>query len=740
MSSAATRLLRALSLTVGLSAASAFLSSSALAEPDIDFFPLKSDAKNFNHLFSSSLVKTGNSTPETDSFRAGREIVLAIYGYLHTDSPVPAHNRQAFLDRLLVLLDHRLGNAANGTYTGWALRDIGWAYHSAYAYWLLKKYAPDYPAIGLALTPQRRATYETGLGNMITSILAENSLVYDQGVLANLWLNGDMRLAMGVYFGALARGEPAVAEKARAAIDGVLAQSGLTDGGTRYVGFWTEVPSYHQDTVEFFIYWWLFTGSTSIKAALDATRLYSPVVNEPCGFVEQSSNIPYKHMYNNRHGAVSSLWKAYLYDDGYNFHFGKNADTTNSPELLNTVLFQPNRQTLTPPTHVGAFFDGNVQGPRGRFNGTWGWVANGRDVQRGGPEAAAYSNPQGFQSRMVGKTTFVGAFALGARQFNTTLKGALDSVNLQFKETPGVETNWSRGTHYRFLAQDEQTQTITRKNFGTLSTTYNISKRFSSSATPTWDSTKTNFDGQQLWVLTDERIIGLVQVSAKATSTVYGLDARLVFAGGRQATNMGSYHELVHDAAAKTLSFGQLKTRYHNAHATAFAGPVTHHRINISETDINDDRSALVRLHDVSVNPALPDQPLVIQAGTRRWVVLDITRTETGFATNVINVLPAHASYAVLQFHEGKRRVRIVQNLTPDGRNYNGTFSHGSAFTQTSLHRSWSTVVSPLTITNNAVSVSDWVPPYAHMIAVNSHEPDDHTNAFRTPADFLPEN
>ena len=35
------------------------------------------------------------------------------------------------------------------------------------------------------------------------------------------------------------------------------------------MGFWTEVPSYHQDSVALFIYWWLLTESPSIKAALD---------------------------------------------------------------------------------------------------------------------------------------------------------------------------------------------------------------------------------------------------------------------------------------------------------------------------------------------------------------------------------------------------------------------------------------------------------------------------------------
>jgi hypothetical protein len=87
---------------------------------------------------------------------------------------------------------------------------------------------------------------------------------------------------------------------------------------------------------------------------------------------------------------------------------------------------------------------------------------------------------------------FVGAYALGPVANNTSLKGALDSVLVEFKREPGVETDVSRGVHYRFLAQDEQTRVITRKNFGTISTAYRLSSRTSSAATPNWDASRTN--------------------------------------------------------------------------------------------------------------------------------------------------------------------------------------------------------------------------------------------------------
>ncbi len=706
------RLLAALSVVAAIQAVPVLR-----AAAPYDFLPLKPASPNYARVFSG--VKIGNVTPEPDTFKAGDEILSAAYAYLNPTSQF--YLSAPYRDRLFVLLDHRLGGLANNT----GLEDIGFAWQAAYAYMLFKHHRPA------DISAARQATYEQGLANNNAAILAGNPLVYSQtpGVLAQVWLNGDIRLAKAVYFGATALGDAVSAEKARVAIDGVMARCGLGDGGTRYVGFWNEVSSYHEETVQNYIYWWKITGSATIKAALDATVRYSVVSNEPSGFTEQSSNIPYKHMYNNRHSEPASLWKAYLYDDGYNFYFGHDQETTTSTRLLNAILYEPNRQTKVPSDNVGVFFDRNIQGPRLRTP-TFGWIANGRDVQVGGPEELAYSSAQGYQGRMVGKGTFVGAFALGPIANKTSLKGALDTVCMEFKETAGTDTNYNRGARYRFLAQDEKTRVITRRNFATLSTTYRVSKRTSSDATANWNSGATVWTGNQLWVLTGERMIGLVQIANDVQTTVFGLDARLVFTGGRLGI-MGSYLDLLQPDSS-TFEFGQLRTR---VHATNLAGPVTQQRIGISDPNSTDNFSALARIHDAAVNN---DQPFTVAAGTRRWLVLDVTRDGVGYATSVVNVLPANTNWAVLQFNEGNRRVRVVQNLTATGRNYTGTFLHGTTYAQTSLHRSADNTVTPLVISSGASTVAAFVPPYEHVIAVNSNQPDDHVAASRFSEDVYP--
>ncbi len=687
------------------------LSGLATAAVPSDLLPLNPTAPNYATIFPKG-VQIGNPVAPAERFKLGHEVLLAVYAYLAPTSPVVGDT--SYRDRLLVLLDDCFGRWAQGK----ELADITCLWEASYAYYLLKTHDPG------ALSEARVGLYESALEKNEARILKDNRLLYDEGILANLWLNGDIRLAKSVYFTALARNDAVTAGKARRAIDEVMTRSALGDGGTRYVGFWGEVSSYHDESVGDLIWWWLITGSPSAKAAVDATLRYAMVTNEPDGFTGQSANIPYKHMYNNLPGRNSALWKAYLHNDGYNYHFGALAETPASTDLLNAILYQPSRITRIPPHDVGAFFDANIQGPRGRFGGRWGWIAHGRDVQKGGPEHQALIIAQAYEGRQCGKATFVGAFALGPVADKTSLKGALDTVLVEFKESAGPEKDLMRGNKYRYLAQDEQTRTITRKNFGSLSTSYRISRRTNSPATLTWDAGRTPWLGQQLWVLTGERILGLMQIHSDAPSTVYGLDTRLVFTGGRKGI-MGKFHELTQPDVS-TFVFGDLRAKIHQ---TTFTGNITRQRIAISDAKSTDDYSALVRVSD----SAIPgdDTPVSFPEGARRWMVIDITRDSRNLATSAENLLPEDETWAVLQFEEENRKIQIVQNLTSTWQTYRGNLVVGSTHAIASLHRSWSESVTSLDASTGAVVVTENVPAYGHIIAVSSNEPDDHSYSHR---------
>lgn len=696
---------RLLSVAAALSA----MNASVAAVP-YDLLPLNKSSPNYAAVFSN--VQTGSRTSTTDPnytpFKAGHEMLSAVYAYLSPASPY--FNQTEYRDRLFVLLDQHFGLWQSGEKLG----DIGFAWQSCYAYMLMKHYRPN------EISPTRKAMYEAAIALSNAYVLSHRRAVMDLGQLADLWLNGDIRMAKSVYFGATALGDTHAAAKAKNSIDTLMSRATLAMGGTRYVGFWGESPTYHDEVVRNYIYWWKITGSLATKQALDATIQYSVVANEPSGFVEQSSSIPYKHNYNNIASQSSSLWKAYIYNDGYNYYYGKTAETPTSTELLNTILYEPDRVTKVPSDNVGVFFDENIQGPRGRFGGSWGWVAHGRNVQVGGPEQQELTEAQGLSGAMVGKATFIGAYSLGPIANKTSLKGALDTVLVEFKSRAGIETDFSRGTRYRFLAQDEKTSFIVRKNFGTLSTSYRISSRTGGAAEPNWGSAASNWIGRQLWALTGERAIGIVQIENDATDTVYGLDARLVFVGGRHNV-MGSYLPLERPDAT-SFEFGDLRVKIHSS---TFAGATTQQRIAIAR-NADDNYSALVRVSDAAISG---DAAVTFPAGTKRWLVIDAHRKDVADASRVINVLPNHSAWAVLQFAEGGRIVRIVQNLTGEARRYGGNFAAGRRFARASLHRSWSESVTPLDLVGGVAVVTETIPPFGHLIAVSSDQADDHANS-----------
>jgi hypothetical protein len=673
-----------------------------------DFPALNTASPIYSKLYSDVLA--GNTTATGTAFAEANETLNCVYAYLHPQSPY--RYNPAYLVRLRTLLSARFGQWKAGS----NLNDMSAAFHSMYAYMLMAHYRP-------ADVSDLKADLEAGIVRFCDDALARNPLLYDQNILANLWLNGDIRLALGIYFGGVALGNTTYQSKAFNAIELVMSQTAMPDGGTHYVGFNNEASTYHDESVLYMLWWWKTTGSSAIKATIDQTVKYVPLTVEPSGFQEQSTGIPYKHMYNGLRGLNSALAKAYLYGERYNYYFGKGIESSYNEEwsLMHAILYRGGLSTATPPDGF-IVKDRNILGPRGRF-GTWAFVANGRNPQEAAPEHVS----QGYDGMMCGKNTFVGALTLGPYANGTSLNAAFDGAAPEFKHATGAETDWARGAKYRFLSQDEQTSTITRRGFGTLSTAYRLSTRTSSSATANWGA-GTAWLGRQLWFMNSERIVGLVQLQSESSQTVYGLDARIVLSGGRKSV-IGSYRTLT-TVDRNTYQFGNLQCKLRGDN---FGGTVTTERLAI-QNGVGDDYSALLRIHDQLdlVNDAAVTYP----AGTLRWAVIECAQTGTALATQAVNALPADASWAVLDLSDASRGVRIIQNITAAAKTYTGTLA--APYANASLHRSWSDTVDTLPVANSQVALSISVPAYGHAIVLNSAVSQDHQAGTLVYEDLFP--
>ncbi|WOO43186.1 hypothetical protein [Rubellicoccus peritrichatus] len=668
--------------------------------------PLAFPSLNTNYPIYSQLysdVQIGNDVAAGKGLWSSEapEALAAAYAYMH---PQSSHRGDpAFLARLKVLLA--------ATFDGWNatsrdsdLRDIGYCFQMTYAYALLKHYRSD------VLTEDEISDWDAAMVRFADHNLSYSQLLFDDHILADLWLNGHIRLALGVYFAGVATGNSTYQTKAQQAIDIVMTQAVAGDGATHYVGFNNEAATYHGESIKYMLWWWLMTDSPEMKAALDKTIPYVPLSVEPAGFLEQSTAISYKHMYNGIRGQYAALLKAYLYGDRYNYYFGQDVEDSPSKiyELLLAILYRGPMTALTPPTDF-ILYDRAIMGPRGRW-ADWAFVATGRDVQSPEPEHA----DQGYDGRMTGKNTFVGAMALGAFANNTPLKGALDGVAPEFKRGTGVTNDWARSRSddgmYRFLSQDENTSTITRNEFGTLATSYRLSERVSSNATSDWGA-GTDWLGEQLWLLTGDRLVGLVQIRNETAASVYGLDTRIVLTGGRKNI-IGQYYDLV-ETSSNEYEFAELRLRIGE---NTFGGPRTIQRVGM-QNSAGDDYGAILRLHDAA--DSADDTLIQYPAGTRRWAVIECTRDGRSFANSLNNVHENDNNVAVLEVREADRSFYLIQNLTASARNYTGNFT-GVADTPATLHRSWTDSVDIITPEpGNAIAINVDLPPYGHAIVVS---------------------
>lgn len=671
---------------------------------------LNTDAPEFDVMFSS--VATTSTTATGYGFGEGAEALQAIYAYLHPDSPF--QGLDSYLDRLLVLLDGRFSK-------NWDTEmdfNMDGAFQSVYAYALLKHYEPE-------LAAAQPASWESGIRKMATQVLAAKPLLYEDHIIGELWLNGDIRLALAIYMAGIALDEPAWVETISTMMESVVTETVMEDGGTFYVGYNTEVPTYHAESIQYMLWWWMLTGSGKMLDAVARTLNWVPITTEPAGAVEQSSSITYKHRYNGIFANSAALWKAYLFGDRYNYYFGQTAEGSydESTTLLDTILYRPALVPRTPPNNY-ILHDRSISGPRGRF-GEWAFLAIGRNVQKPEPD----SPDQGYEPIMTGKSTFVGALLLDPERtvpHRNSFRAALDGVTLQVKYQAGDEPDgqpgsyapYERFTNAWFLAQDEQTQTVTRKAFGSIGTRYNLSRRLSEPSSPSWTGWATDWRGRQLWFMDENRLIGLLDLESLVDQDAYSVNLRVLLSGGRSGI-IGQYLDFV-DLGNASYGFGPIRMKVHH---DGFGGDAAVDRVGV---DNRDSYFARFKLHDVDL--ASPEALRSYPAGTSRKALVEVTRDGVAYAAaEPLTGLPD----GLLGFKMLEQGRNITAILNATGAALTLSTSLDALYATNTLHRSWSGEVEALQPSGSSIALEDFVvAPFGHIIVVGSDDPADHEGGY----------
>ncbi|OQA62920.1 MAG: hypothetical protein BWY38_03236 [Ignavibacteria bacterium ADurb.Bin266] len=639
-------------------------------------------------------VKVGNFT-FNKSFAEAEEILLAAMAYFHPNSPYKG--QQGVLNRLLFMLDIIFSGWDDGSMP---LNDMQFCFQANVSYLMLKRYQPS------VIPEVSREKWESGIRKNISAILSAKPDMYDRHIVGSIWLNGDIRLALGVYFGGIIFNDTQATEKARVVIEEVMPRTLLGDGATHYVGYSNESPSYHGEaTIRPFLWYYIFTRSQAVKNFISATDKYIPLVNIPVGegYKEWSTSPAWKPYYNRVSLKPEALAKAYLSGNAYNFEIGKG-----SQMLFLAFLYRSNVTPMPLPDNY-MLYDKNSLGPRGRY-GNWGVVATLRDPSIPGPELSEerYLN-------MDGNNTFVGSFTLNASAGATTypLNAAFQGTAPQIKYATGEETDFSRGNKWAFLTGKDRNDAITKSKlvYG-LSSTYLISKkRF----------VDQKWKANQLWVVTPDRIIGLCEAEALETNSVYGFAHRVQLVSGRR--NASGTRKTLITNNFQTFDYGDLRLKIHDKDYTGKVDTFYHGVMN----DPLDKSSVMIELHD---SQSGNDQLVTYNAGTKRFVLLESTNNARSYAQNVtkLNLLNGLSGFEFLE--PSKRKIRIIYNYTGQSL-FVPVQSFGSTFNRVRLIQSFNNSEEIIYANdNNSVTIpSILLPPFQHLLIISSNNEFDMQNS-----------
>lgn len=675
-----------------------------IAAQTFNFLPTIPEPATNPHLASAfNGVKIGDNTFYS-SLTEADETLLAVMAYLHPSSPF--RNQQAVLDRLLFLLDTELGGWESGAYP---LNEMSFCFQANVAYLMLKQYKPE------AISTTNKTKWESGIRKNIDAIFAGKPDMYDKLIVGAVWLNGDERLAMGAYFGALALNDATSAAKAKAVLETCMPQTLLPDGGTHYVGYQNESPSYHGEaTIRPFVWYYIFTQSQIIKDFICATKSYIPLVTIPIGvgYKEWSTSPAWKPYYNQTTLKLEALAKAYLMGDPYNYEIGKG-----SQNLYLAFIYKSGLTGVTLPDNY-MLFDKNCLGPRGRF-GNWGVVGTLRDPSIPTPELT-----ETRYLMMDGVNTLVGAFTLNANASSSTypLNAAFQGAAPEVKYAQGKETDWSRGAKWAFLTGKDRKDAQTRsKSIYGLSSRYGVSKpRF----------TELTWLAEQQWVVTPDRVIGMTEIEATSDAKVYGLAQRIQLVSGRRNAS-GSRKKLIR-LDNNTFEYGDLRLKIHTTNYSGMIDSTYHGVMN----DTLDTNSVMIALHD---SLSGKDAAINYTVGTRRYALFEVTNNARSYSTNV-SKLTLTSGLEGFEFQESsERKIRMVHNTTGKSIALN-TSTMVCPFVNTRLLKSWDeTMLIPLAVSNGKSTIPyTSIPAYAHILVINSNIASDHSLGFDTYNEIFP--
>lgn len=508
------------------------------------------------------------------------------------------------------------------------LADFGMCSTLEEMYLLVKTVYPD------LILPSLKVRWEAGIACNADAVIAKCGSVFLAAEPGTAYPNAHAHYITGLMFSSL------ILDRSdyRAAADGgvrLLATALFPDGGFTYIGKQNEVFTYHAVTVLELARYWQVTGSETARRVIEGTRWYYPLSIEPGGVAEYSTAAAWKHYWNTSTGGEASAVVASLTGDPQNARFAN----WKTYSLSLAAFYREDLPAVSAPDNY-ITHDRNIQGPRGRF-GAFSFCGTGR-ASPGFVGKEIYDR----NAERMGKSTYVGCMAMyppGGQSANWPLSAALDGATSEVRIAPG-DGGVSRWDTYAFLSQDDHNATTVNPSFAALTTRYRLSAK----------GELIPWAGEQAWIFTPERLIGLVAVEALEDTEAYGVDGtlKLVSARGHWGTRK-EFKELSTD----TLGYGALVVRLHQHN---YSGITTEYTGAIFG---NDGKSGRIILLEAQAAAAKEAKLIKYSKGTRHFYLVEV-RPEWSKQANVVQQSRNDNGLIMVEVRESDRTLQLVYNPT----------------------------------------------------------------------------
>ncbi len=529
------------------------------------------------------------------------------------------------------------------------LADFGVSPHISEMYCLLKSSFPD------LILPSRQEAWEKGLRLNSDAILKNPGQAFSEPGMptepleemflhpehGDCYANAQSHYMVALLFTGIGLKDDRYLKLGMAGVK-LMQTAFWPDGATAYINLQNECFTYHGIMIEDLLRLWQVTGDLLALQLVKSSRWYYPLSITPQGVAEYSSAPCWKHYWNGIKGTSTAALLSSIEHCGYNALVAENGDA--SASWLVASLYVP---TATQPWWDNAItYDRNIEGPRGRF-GQYSFCATARNT---------------FGDKRP-KLTYVGSMWLdkiapGDRNSSWPLNAGLDGAWAEVRVND-KDATFNRWDTHACLSAMETPASMANEHFGAVTSTYRTAQ---------YNRAPLEFEGREQWLLTPQRLVGLLSIESLQDQEAYAMSIALKTVCGR--ANNGTQKKWS-SKGPNQYEYGGITIRLWPV-GTPGRDLVSSGLIDTAYTDTfttGTGKCGLLSLVDPAAAKATQKKPTQYAKGARYDAAVEIYPTAFGGAT-AVRLIPSVSGLVGIELQEAQQTLRLLHNISDAAANY----------------------------------------------------------------------